>query len=112
MLQAFISATVIDNTIFYAVFFESFQRRGEAVQLYPTGTPISNVLGAALFGCHLAMHRLLFFLPHLTGEPPITSWWNVGEPKEGKITQQSTTAVVSCEDLSPHALLNERQKYG
>jgi hypothetical protein len=70
MLQAFISATIIDNTIFYAVFFESFQRRGEPEQLYPTGTPISNVLGAALFGCHLAMHRLLFFLPHLTGEPP------------------------------------------
>jgi hypothetical protein len=42
MLQAFISVTIIDNTIFYAVFFESFQRRSEPEQLYPTGIPISN----------------------------------------------------------------------
>jgi len=42
MLQAFISVTIVDNTIFYPVFFESFQRRGEPEQLYPTGTPISN----------------------------------------------------------------------
>jgi hypothetical protein len=84
MLQAFISVTIIDNTIFHAVFFESFQRRGEPEQLlsHLLAHPFPTVLGAALFGCHRAMHSLVFFLPHLTTAHPIISWWHDGEPKK------------------------------